>query len=120
MAEVKFINHKGKKIFLMDFSYTKIEEIMAAIEEAKKTIKKHPENSLLGLVDVRFSAFDNELFTALKDLASSDRPYMKVTAVVGVTGLKKLVFMAVRRFTGRKNLVMFDRMENAKDWLVEQ
>jgi len=39
---------------------------------------------------------------------------------VGVTGLKKLIFMAVQRFTGRKNMYMFDRLETAKDWLVEQ
>jgi hypothetical protein len=120
MAEVRFIEHKGRRILLMDFSYTKVEEIFGAIESAKKTVKKYPERSVYGLVDVRFSTFDAELFGALKDLAGSDRPYMKVTAVVGVTGLKKLIFMAVQRFTGRKNMYMFDRLETAKDWLVEQ
>ncbi len=120
MAQVGFINHKGRKILLMDFSYTKVEEILGAIEETKKTVRKYPEKSIYGLVDVRFSSFDTELFAALKDLASYDRPYMKVTAVVGVTGLKKMIFMAVQRFTGRKNLYMFDKLETAKDWLVLQ
>lgn len=120
MAEVKFINHKGKKILLMDFTYSKPEEMLEAIEETKKIVRKYPEKSILGLVDVRYSPFDAELSDALKELAAHDRPYIKVSAIVGVTGLKKLAYMAMLRFTGRKNILMFNKIETAKDWLAEQ
>ena len=120
MAEVKYINHKGKKILLMDFTYSKPEEMIEAIEKTKKLIVKNPEKSVLGLVDVRYSPFDTDLSEALKKLAEHDRPYIKVTAIVGVTGFKKLSYMAMLRFSGRKNILMFNKIETAKDWLAEQ
>ncbi|MGD0566161.1 MAG: hypothetical protein ABSA34_02380 [Candidatus Goldiibacteriota bacterium] len=120
MAEVKFINHKGKKILLMDFAYSKPEEMLLAVEDAKRTVKRLPEKSVCVLVDVRCSPFEQSLSDAVKELAAHDRPYMKVTAIVGVTGLKKLAYSAAIRFSGRKNILMFDRIENAKDWLAEQ
>ena len=120
MAQVKFIIHKGKKILLADFTYSKPEEMLEAIEAVKKTVKKYPEKSVLALIDVRFSPFDAELSNALKHMAAADRPYIKMTAIVGVTGLKRLAYKAMTRFSGRKNIVVFDKIDTAKDWLVEQ
>jgi hypothetical protein len=120
MAQVKFIAHKGKKILLIDFTYSKPEEMLEAIEQVKKTVKKSAEKSVLALIDVRYSPFDNDLSNALKHMAADDRPYIKMTALVGVTGLKKLAYKAMIRFSGRKNMVIFDRIESAKDWLAEQ
>lgn len=120
MAQVKFIIHKGKKILLADFTYSKPEEMLEAIETVKKTVKKSPEKSVLAIIDVRYSPFDTDLSNALKQMAAEDRPYVKMTAIVGVTGLKKLAYSAMIRFSGRKNILMFDRIETAKDWLAEQ
>jgi hypothetical protein len=120
MAQVKFITHKGKKILLADFTYSKPEEMLDAIEEVKKTVKKYPQKSVLALIDVRYSPFDTVLSGALKHMAAADRPYIKMTAIVGVTGLKKLAYKAMIRFSGRKNIFIFDRIETAKDWLAEQ
>ncbi|MCE5299918.1 MAG: hypothetical protein LLG37_03465 [Spirochaetia bacterium] len=120
MAQIRNITHNGRKILLMDFTYSKPEEMLSAIEDAKNMVKKHPKESVYCLVDVRFSPYEYRLSEALKELAFRDRPYIKVTAVVGVTGFKKLAYMAVQRFTGRRNLVLFDRIETAKDWLSNQ
>lgn len=120
MAEVKFIEHKGRKILLMDFAYSKPEEMLSAVEDAKKTVRKFPGKSVYALVDVRYSPFEQSLADAVKGLAAHDRPYVKLTAIVGVTGLKKLAYSAAIRFSGRGNIIMFDRIETAKDWLAAQ
>jgi hypothetical protein len=120
MAQVKYITHNGRKILLADFTYSKPEEMVEAIETVKKTVKKSPEKSVLALIDVRFSPFDSELSNALKHMAAEDRPYVKMTAIVGVTGLKRLAYDAMIRFSGRKNILIFDKIETAKDWLAEQ
>jgi hypothetical protein len=120
MASIRWEEHKGKKILYMDFAYSKYSEILQAIQEATEIIEKEPAFSILGLVDVRQSPFNREVATGLKDFASHNKPYMKVSAVVGVEGIKMVIFNAVLKFTGRKNLVLKDTIEEAKDWLVEQ
>ena len=47
--------------------------------------------------------------------------YAQVTAsaVVGVAGLKKIVYDAVIRFSGRQ-IATFDTVEQAKGWLAER
>jgi hypothetical protein len=44
---------------------------------------------------------------------------VKASAVVGVEGLKQIVFNAVQAVSGR-TLASFDTLEHAKDWLVKQ
>ena len=120
MAEVKWIEHKGKKIFLMDFIYTEVADLMKAINDAKTEIAKQPLASVLGLVDVSDSAFNKDVAEALKDLSMANKPYIKMSVVVGVEGIKKVIYQAVLRFTGRKNLVLRNTRQEAMDFLAEQ
>jgi len=120
MAEVKFVPHKGKKILLMDYSNSEKEDILKAIAETKLLVAKEPPKSVLGIVNVTGSGFNSDVSNALKDLAKHNEPYIKMSTVVGVDGIKRAIYVAVLRFTGRKNLVLKDSVEEAKDWLVTQ
>ncbi len=120
MASCKFIEHKGKKIFLMDFSYSQIEDVLKAIEEAAKVIDQQPPLSILGLVDVSKSSFDKQLADSLKAFSEHNKPFMKMTAVVGVEGVKGIIMSAIIKFTGRKNLIAKNSVDEAKEWLVGQ
>ena len=120
MAEVKWLEHKSRKIFLMDFAYSEISELMKAINDAKTEIAKQPPVSVLGLVDVSASPFNKDVADALKDLSMANKPYIKISVVVGVEGIKKVIYQAVLRFTGRKNLVLRSTRQEAMDFLAEQ
>lgn len=116
---VSFINHKGKKILLIDFSGRKAEEVINIIAEAKELIKKQPEKSLLTLTDGTNTRFDPKVAEGLKEFAAHNKPYVRAGAVVGITGIVKIVYNAVMKFSGR-NLPAFDDIETAKDWLAGQ
>jgi hypothetical protein len=118
MAEVCWIEHKGKRILYMNYSFSKTEEIVKAITETKELVKKEPPVSILGIVDVRESPFNTAVSGALKDLADSNKPYIKMSVVVGVDGIKQVIYKAVLKFTGRKNLLLKDTLDEAKDFLV--
>lgn len=120
MAEVKWIEHKGKRILLMDFSNSEKPDILRICNEVPEITAKEPPLSALGIVDVTGSKFDGDISEAFKQMAEKDKPYMKMTAVVGVDGLKMIIFKIVLKFTGRTNLVLKNSREEAKDWLVTQ
>jgi len=120
MGRTYFIEHKGTKILLVDFSGTKPgEEFYDSIEEAKKIIHSQPEKSVISLFDATDGHFDQEVINALKEFAKSNTPYIKTSALVGVTGLLNIALMTISRFAGR-DFKTFKTREKALDWLITQ
>lgn len=118
MERVKFIKHEEKDILFLDFSNTRTDEVLKIIEDAKRVISTKPMNSLLTLTDVTNARFNDEVGDGIKQFSAHNKPYVKAAAVVGITGLKKIIFGAVRAFS-KRNIESFDDVEQAKRWLVE-
>lgn len=114
---VKFIEHQRKEILLLDFSDSNPDEVLKIIEHAKQVIRKKPEQSVLTLTDVTNARFNEKVGEGMKEFTVHNKPYVRAGAVVGVTGLKKIIFRAVMAFSQRK-LEAFDDREEAKLWLV--
>ena len=116
---IKFIEHKGKRILHLDFTEARADEVIQIIGKAKGVIAAQPAGSIRTLTDVTDIKFNTAATEAMKEFASHNKPYVAAAAVIGVTGLKKIIYNAVVKFTGR-NLVVFDSHGQAKDWLVTQ
>ena len=119
VQRVKFINHLGKDIMHLDFSDASIEELLAAIAEGTRVIASRPASSVLTLTDVTNARFNDDVSQKLKEFTTHNKPYVRAAAVIGVHGLKKIIFEAVMIFSRRK-LHAFDTIELAKDWLAKQ
>jgi hypothetical protein len=114
---VKFITHQNREILLLDFSNTQPQEVLQAIDDAKRLISTRPEHSVLTLTNVTNARFNEAVGDGLKAFTAHNKPYVKAGAVVGVTGLKRIIFNAVVTFS-RRNLETFDDVEQAKHWLA--
>ena len=55
----------------------------------------------------------------MKEVAVSDRPYVKRSAIVGAEGLPKVFYEALRTFS-RREFPRFKTREEALDWLVKE
>ena len=119
MDRVQFIQHKGKKILHLNFSECTPDEVLRVIEMAKAAIRTQSPGSVFTLTDVTNTAFNSKVSDALKEFVVHNKPYVVASAVVGVTGLKKIIFNAVMKFSGRK-LTAIDSLAEAKDWLAER
>ena len=115
---VRFIKHQEKDILFLDFSNTEADEVLKIIEDAKRVIGTKPENSLLTLTDVTNARFNEEEGNGMKQFTAYNKPYVKAAAVVGITGLKRIIFGAVMAFS-KRNLEPFDDVEQAKRWLID-
>ncbi len=119
MERVQFIQHKGKVILHINFAQCSAAEIFAVIEEAKAAIRTQVPGTALTLTDVTGACFDSTISQAMKGLVLHNKPYVTAAAIVGVTGLKQVIFNTVMRFSGR-HLHAFESLGEAKDWLIRQ
>ncbi len=120
MSRTRFIEHKGKRILFLDFSNVlDPDDGLRYIEEARAIVARQPERSLRTLVYVAGARFDARISRALKEFAMHNKPFVIASAVVGLSGLHRVVLNAVTTFT-RRHIPTFPTLDAAKDWLVEQ
>jgi hypothetical protein len=119
MERVQFIQHKGKKILHINFANCKAEEVLTVIDQAKAIIRTQAQQSVFTLTDVTNTAFNSTVSDAIKEFVVHNKPYVVASAVVGVTGLKQIIYNAVMKFSGR-TLTAFDSLTEAKDWLAKR
>jgi len=115
----QIITHSGKKIVYVDLSGSKASELPAKIAEAKRLIESQPRESALILTNVTDVELNSDSSHIMKDFSTHNTPYTRASAVVGIEGLKKIIYAGIQRVTGR-NIPTFNTIEEAKDWLVQQ
>jgi len=93
--------------------------VTVVTEEAKKLIAGQPKESALILTNVTDIQLTSETSKIMKSFTEHNTPYTKASAVIGVEGLKKIIYSAVQRFSGR-SIPTFETLDQAKDWLAQQ
>lgn len=119
MSRVNFVEHRGQKILHLDFSNCKSDEVLVVIDRAKAVIAAQPPKSLFVMSDFTGAGFNTQVVDALKGFVNHNKPFVVASAVVGVTGLKQIVFNTVTKFSGRR-LHAFNSLDEAKGWLSSQ
>lgn len=119
METSKFILHKGKEIYQLDCSKCQPEDFAPIIQECARTVQSQPEKSVVTLTIAGGGRFDKETIDQLMHLTRDNERFVKKSAVVGVSGLQKIVLQTVSAFSKREFKV-FDDLEQAKDYLVSE
>jgi hypothetical protein len=118
MASATFIQHQGRKLFHIDFKGSDVPTAKRVIADAASAIRAQPPHSAYVLTDITDAHWDDDVKEALKALAKGNAPYVKASAIVGVTGIRSIIFSAIARFSGRE-FKLFDTVDAAKDWLAK-
>ena len=120
MNRTQIIHHRGKKIFFHDYSTLQSsDEIGGIMKEVKAYIHAQAPMSVYSLASIEGMHFNNTIKDMFSELLKSNKAYVKASAIVGVTGLKQIVFNGIMRITGR-DVKAFSSLELAKDWLAQQ
>jgi hypothetical protein len=119
----RFVEHKGKMIYYVDYSNIKTnDEFLAVIKQTnafREKIKAEGKSNLLMLVDLSGSFVYGEVLEEIKKAGKFTKEITAREAVVGITGGKKILLKIVQTIT-QMNLRVFDTLEEAKDWLVSE
>lgn len=87
------------------------------LDEVSAITCGHLVNSLLVLTDVRDTVLSSEAVSIGKESSAQTTKHVRKTAVIGISGFRKVLIDAVSRFSGQR-FALFDDVGGAKDWLV--
>ncbi len=108
----------ARNIVFVDYSNMKAAELLAESQRLHNEARSHfAGKQIKVLVDVTGVMMDTESVQALKASTKRDASMVEKTAVVGVTGLKKVLADAIARFSGT-HTKYFATKEQALDWLT--
>ncbi len=115
----RWVEHNNQKILKQDFANLffngqAVKDELAAVQEI---VINQPENSVLVLSDFTNTEIGGDLMGILNQASKSTKPYIKKTAVLGVTGIKRTFGDLLSRITGQQ-LVYFSNETDALDWLA--
>jgi hypothetical protein len=114
---VKFIQYKGVPILQIAFEGCQPPEFLERIDYARSIIASQPLRSVRTLTLVKDARFNNKVSEAMKEYTKHNKPYVRIAAVVGLSGLQEIVFNVVVKVTGR-NIATFPHVQAAKEFLV--
>jgi hypothetical protein len=117
----KWITHQGKRIMFADYTNFGIDTsaLQAEINAVDDIICQKADGAILLLVDVRNTTTTIEAVELLKRSSARTTRHLQKVAVIGVPGIRRMLLNVVSQFSGQE-MIIFDDIESAKDWLVEE
>jgi hypothetical protein len=116
----KWIEYHGKKIFHIDLSNfgSDAEALRNELQEASRITTSQPENSVLVITDMRNTVISSTILKIAQASSSATTKYVRKTAVVGISGIRRYFMDTISAFTGQK-FSAFDTLEEAMEWLTK-
>ena len=118
-GRVRFIEHAGKRVLFINYSHCNVAMLKAVAEEGHRVIAREQPDSVLTLNDVTGTKFDKESVLVLQSKVAANAPFVKRAAVIGISGLQRLIYEGVQAFS-RRRIPHFDTREEALGWLVQE
>ena len=103
MRTPQIISYKNHSVVYLDFSNLRSrDEVNDLIGKAIAEIRRRPLKSVLTLTNIEGMYFNNTIFSAFSKYVRENTPYVKASAVVGMTGLIAIMYNGFVKVTGRE------------------
>ena len=118
-GRVLFIEHAGRRVLFINYSHCDVTMLKAVAEEGHRVIAREEPNSVLTLNDVSGTTFDKESVAVLQARVAANAPFVRRAAVIGISGLQRLIYEGVQAFS-RRRIPHFEDRQQALNWLVQK
>ncbi|MFX1384566.1 MAG: hypothetical protein ACFFBP_19245, partial [Promethearchaeota archaeon] len=114
---ISWVQYKGKEIEIDDFTNLSGDEFVRLIRANAEITLKMGKKNILAIVDFTNSYANKDVMDALKETSEKTEHLLDKTAVLGITGVKKILLNFLNKVTniGAKS---FNSIEDAKEWLI--
>ena len=117
MERVRFIDHMGNQILLIDCTECGPRELVEVFKEVQQVVTSQPPGSVLTMADFTDAEFDKAAADQMKLVAAYDRAHVRRSAIVGADFLPDVYYRGLLSFSAR-DFPVFKTREEALDWLV--
>lgn len=115
---ISFFSHLSNEIMFADYRECPTTELQLQLLENVAS-KMQGKSDVRLLVDYEGVSGGVEYMTRVKHLGNTVfKEHMRCSAVLGITGLKKILFNGYNRATGATNVKAFDTRDEALEWLI--
>jgi hypothetical protein len=117
---IRRIKYQNIEIVYVDFSNIRSQEkIYQAMDYASNYIRRQLPQSIYTLTNISGMYFNTDIFNRISVYAKQNAPYVKGSAVVGMSGLMQIFYNNFSRISGREVKAFFSEAE-AKDFLLNK
>ena len=110
--------YKGKKIFIARYDHMTDIELKKEVYEVMTYMTQNKANQdVLALVDTTGTLVSPDVLTLFKEMSLKSTEYKTKTAILGMTGPRRVFLEIVAKFS-KSSAMPFDDIQAAKDWLV--
>jgi hypothetical protein len=114
----RWTQHAGARIYVVDYSgMTNRDEIVRLIWESAREIQRQPPKSVRVLMLVAGAQIDGTVAAQLREAGLGNAPHLKGVAVVGLTGIMKILQRTMSLLM-RQEIPHFATDGEAMEWLV--
>jgi len=117
MERIRFIDHAGHKILLVDCSGCQPGEVAEIADHVPEFVTAEPPRSVLLLADFSGSKLTKEAVERIKIAAVRNRPHLRRSAWVFNGNIPKTLHDSVKSFSSR-DIPKFETREDAMGFLV--
>ena len=115
---ITWISYKNKNILHLKYSGLSPEAMCEQIKLATKTIIETKSTENLVITDMLDCFVDNDFVELAKEQGKLSLPFCQKSAIVGITGIKKILLKGVNAISPKPR-VPFDTLDEAKEWIVQ-
>ena len=113
LMSCRVVEYKQHMILIADFRNLRGQEYLDAIEEFERIILSREKGELSSLIDVSNTEITDDIAERFMVLAGRTEGYTRGRAVVGVTGVKRILARMIKR-----EMYYARSVSDAKEWLV--
>lgn len=116
----KWITHDGARILYCDFRdfAHDVKALKTEVDEVDEEMLRQTPGSVLALADLHGTYTSSEGVNIFKESATRTKAAISKQAVVGISGIQKILAQGVAWFSGQ-SLHLFDDAEQALTWLAK-
>ncbi|MGL1888622.1 MAG: hypothetical protein OCD76_19070 [Reichenbachiella sp.] len=115
---ISLVPYKDIKVLYTDLSGLPMEDAISVLEETLILVPKYPERSVYSLLNVKGMRFGTDVMKTFNKVGKNNGPYVKATAVCGLTSMTRLLAKGVVSASKRK-ADFFNEPEESKEWLYQ-
>ncbi len=119
MERVRAEEHQGRRIVVVDGTDVPAEEYADVLRRGAAFIAREPPGSVLLATVVKNARFGLGAADRVKEYSLAIRPYVKASAVVGLSPLQQVIYFAVKPFL-HGSVTAFPDLASAKEWLARR